>query len=157
MLTLLVPGWRELHLAHLVLDVNGTLTLDGELLAGVSERIALLRTSLAVHLLSADTFGRLGVVATSLGVEAHRLHTQSSEVAQKAEFVRQLGADSVIAMGNGANDAAMLSTAALGFAVLGLEGSANATVQASDVVVTSIEIGLDLLLNPQRLIATLRR
>jgi soluble P-type ATPase len=63
----------------------------------------------------------------------------------------------VVAIGNGANDAAMLSTAALGIAVLGPEGTARESIEAADVVVTSIEIGLDLLLNPRRLVATLRR
>jgi hypothetical protein len=34
MLTVDIPGWRSLELEVLLLDVNGTLTLDGELLAG---------------------------------------------------------------------------------------------------------------------------
>jgi hypothetical protein len=35
MLTVDIPGWRSLQLEVLLLDVDGTLTLDGELLAGV--------------------------------------------------------------------------------------------------------------------------
>lgn len=157
MLDLVVPGWRELHLAHLVLDVNGTLTLDGELLPGVRERISALRASLAVYLVSADTFGRLNEVAGTLGVEAHRLNRHSSEVDQKAQFVRQLDAERVVAVGNGANDSAMLTTAALGLAILGPEGLAAETLRAANVVAPSIEIGCDLLLHPRRLVATLRR
>ena len=154
---IVIHGWRELHLAHLVLDVNGTLTLDGELLPGVRNRISALSPTLTIHLLSADTFGRLADVARSLGVESYRLDGQSSEVEQKAKFVRELGAQGVAAIGNGANDVAMLSTAALGIAVVGPEGSASAAVQAAHVVVMSNEIGLDLLLHPRRSVATLRR
>ncbi len=157
MLTIAVPGWRDLHLANLVLDVNGTLTLDGELQPGVGERIPVVRELLTVHLLSADTFGRLGEVASSLGVQAHRLDSHRSEVEQKAQFVRELGAETIVAIGNGANDSAMLGAAALGIGVLGPEGSASVTLNAADVVVASIEIAFDLLLNPRRLVATLRR
>lgn len=74
---------------------------------------------------------------------------------QKAELVGRLGAESVIAVGNGRNDVAML-TAALGIAVLGAEGCAGAALRAADVVVPSISDALDCLLEPRRLVATLR-
>jgi soluble P-type ATPase len=71
--------------------------------------------------------------------------------------IEQLGAEHVVAIGNGANDAGMLSAAALGIAVLGAEGLAVEALLAAAVVVGCIEDGLDLLLHPQRLVATLRR
>jgi len=60
-------------------------------------------------------------------------------------------------VGNGANDVAMLQAAALGIAVLGPEGMAAAAIPAADVLVGSIHDALDLLSEPRRLIATLRR
>ena len=42
----------------------------------------------------------------------------------KSDYVETLGADTVVAMGNGANDAAMIERAALGIAILGPEGAA---------------------------------
>lgn len=152
-----IKGWRALRLAHLVLDVNGTLSLEGELLPGVAERLAELRELLAVHLLSADTYGRLEAVATALAVPAVRLDPARPEAEQKARFVHQLGAEEVAAIGNGANDAAMLREAGLGIAVLGPEGLAVEAVGAADVVATSITDALDLLRRPRRLVATLRR
>jgi soluble P-type ATPase len=71
--------------------------------------------------------------------------------------VEQLGTEQVVAIGNGANDAQMLSAAALGIAILGREGLASEALQAADLVVGGIEDALDLLLHPPRLIATLRR
>jgi soluble P-type ATPase len=41
--------------------------------------------------------------------------------------------------------------------VIGREGTAAALLGAADVVVTRIEDALDLLLDPRRLVATLRR
>jgi len=62
----------------------------------------------------------------------------------------------VVAIGNGVNDARMLRAAALGIAALGREGLATAALQAADVVVASIEDALDLVLQPERMAATLR-
>lgn len=157
MLELDVPGWRSLRLDHLVLDVNGTLTLDGRVLPGIAERLAALRPRLALHLLSADTFGRLDDIAAELDVTATRLRPGEPEAEQKARLVRALGADRVVAIGNGANDQGMLHAAALGIAVLGPEGLAAGAVAAADVLARSIEEALDLLLEPRRLAATLRR
>jgi soluble P-type ATPase len=157
MLDLDIPGWRHLQLSHLVLDVNGTLTRDGVLLGGVEERLATLRRTLEPRLLSADTLGRLDVITAQLGVAGERLRGGESEAEQKARFVRRLGAGRVVAIGNGANDAAMLAEATLAIAVLGPEGLARLALLEADVLVARIEDALDLLLNPRRLVATLRR
>ena len=159
MLMVDILGWRSLQLEFLLLDVNGTLTLDGELLAGVDAGLkALIQLGvLNVQLISADTFGRLDNIAAQLGVQAKRLEPGRPEAAQKGDAVKQLGADHVVAIGNGANDADMLREAALGIAVLGPEGLAGSALAAADVVVASISDALGLLLNSRRLVATLRR
>jgi soluble P-type ATPase len=59
-------------------------------------------------------------------------------------------------MGNGANDRLMLAAALLGICVLGTEGAATPSLVASDIVVRNAADGLDLLLHPGRLAATLR-
>jgi soluble P-type ATPase len=71
-------------------------------------------------------------------------------------YVSQLGRNETVCIGNGRNDRLMLPAAALGIAVIGPEGTAMDAMQASDVVTTSIHSALDLLLNPLRLVATLR-
>jgi P-type E1-E2 ATPase len=157
MLRLSIPGRGSYELRYLVLDVNGTLTRDGELIPGVEERLGQLRTLLEVRLISADTFGRLDAVAARLGLPARRLSAGGPESEQKARFVGELGPAGVLAIGNGANDAGMLRAAAVGIAVMGPEGSALEALLAADVVVTSILDALDLVRFPGRLVATLRR
>ena len=157
MIELELPGQGALRLEFLLLDVNGTIARDGELLPGVAERVAALRERLAVRVLSADTFGRLETQARALGVPAVRLRAGEPEDDQKAAEVRRLGAAGVVAVGNGANDALMLAAAALGVAVLGPEGLSTRALLSADVVVASIEDALDLLIHPLRLRATLRR
>ena len=125
------------------------------LIPGVTERLAGLRELLEICLVSADTQGTLAVLSATLGVTARRLQA-ADEPRQKAALVKELGADQVVAVGNGANDVAMLQEAALGIAVLGREGSAVACLTSADVVVPDINAALDLLLHPRRLLATLR-
>jgi len=151
-----IPGWESLRLEHLVLDVNGTVALDGEVLPGVVERLAALSASLTTHLITADTHGRAGEIGEQVSVQVLRIEARN-EAGQKRVLVERLGAERVVAVGNGANDAEMLAAAAVGIAVLGPEGLVTVTLQAADVVVGRIEDALDLLLHPHRLVATLRR
>ena len=74
----------------------------------------------------------------------------------KAEHVRSLGAARTAAIGNGRNDEAMLTEAALGIAVLQEEGASAATLRAADLVFSRITDALDALLHPRRLVAGLR-
>jgi P-type E1-E2 ATPase len=156
MIRLDIPGREILELEHLVLDLNGTIALDGEVLAGVPERLAALSESLVVHLVTADTRGQAAAIAGQLKVRLV-LVTPGDEAEQKRALVERLGAKRAVAIGNGANDAEMLQAAALGIAVLGPEGLAGEALRAADVVMVSIHEALDLLLHPRRLAATLRR
>lgn len=155
MICLDIPGRGTIELEHLVLDLNGTIALDGEVRVGVPERLAALLEKLHIHLVTADTQGRAAVIAEQLQVR-RVLVIPGDEADQKRALVEQLGAEQVVAIGNGANDAGMLRAAALGIVVLGPEGLAVEALQAADVVAT-IQDALDLLLYPRRLVATLRR
>lgn len=152
-----MPGVGSLKLTALVLDMNGTITLDGHLLDGVEERVHRLAEVLEIHIATADTFGTGTQVARKLGTYLHRLTPDGTEAMQKAKLIRNLQAEQVVAIGNGCNDIAMLKEAAVGIAVIGPEGSAREALEAADIVAPSITWALDLLLNPRRLAATLRR
>ena len=148
-----IPGGPTLELAHLLLDVNGTLTNRGDLIGNVEAKLERLQEQLEVHLLSADTFGSLSRLAATLGVHASIVRDAAGKVAA----VRELGAERCAAIGNGRNDEGMLRDAALGIGVIGPEGAAAATLAAADVVCGSIGDALDLLLDDRALAATLRR
>jgi P-type E1-E2 ATPase len=155
-----IPGRGTYHLIHLVLDVNGTVVAGGQLIDGVRERLLALRQSgFEVHWITADTRGRQAALDEALGWPAVRIAAgdPQGEAEQKAAFVRSLGAEGVVAAGNGSNDVAMLREAAMGIAVLGPEGLALDTLLAADVVAPDICAALDLLHDPSRLVATMRR
>lgn len=155
MIDFTVPGCGQYQLKHLVCDVNGTLALDGILMEGVAPRIAALQDRLQVHLVTADTHGGQETIDRQLHLHAVRL-LPGNEARQKAEFVRGLGAEQVVAIGQGANDAEMLKESAVGICVLSREGSSTAAIAAARLVVPDIFAALELLEKPLRLIATLR-
>ncbi|MBN1665531.1 MAG: hypothetical protein JW862_00520 [Anaerolineales bacterium] len=156
MIELNIPGTGILQIEHLVCDVNGTLALDGQLLNGVSRQLNALRDRVQVHLLTADTHGRQVVIDQQLGFAAHRI-LAGEEAGQKAAYVQALGAERVIAIGQGANDAGMLQAAAIGVAIFSKEGLASQAWLAADLVVPDIYAALELLEKPLRLVATLRK
>ncbi len=155
MLSLNIPGAAPLELEHLVLDYNGTIAEDGDIIDGVEWRLQALSESIAVHLITADTYNTVASAWGSLGCKVSIVPPTGQHIA-KRDYVRELGAEKVVAVGNGRNDALMLEESALGIAVIQIEGAAKEAILAADVIVTDIADALDLLLNPLRVTATLR-
>lgn len=155
MLDLDIPGFGPLRLDHLVLDFNGTLALDGHVQPGVFSRLSQLKAFLSIHILTADTFGTVKTTFASTPFTIHIL-PQGNENNAKRDYVRALGPSTCACLGNGNNDAAMLSEAALSMAVLQPEGTAWKALSSAMLAVPGIESALDLLLHPARLKATLR-
>jgi soluble P-type ATPase len=154
MITIDAPGWGSYPIRHLVLDLNGTLTLDGVLIPGVSERILDLSEKLDIHILTADTFGNAARVCHDLPVTLHII-PERDQILAKQKYLRGLPLKAV-AIGNGRNDMGMLVDATLGIAVMGPEGTSAEAIRAAEVVTMSINDALDLLIYPERLKATLR-
>jgi soluble P-type ATPase len=155
MISIDIPGWGPVRLAHIVLDYNGTLAVDGVLVAGVAERLRRLSEDLDVHVLTADTFGKVREGMRGIPGRVSILPPGSQDRG-KLDYVNALGAGQVCAVGNGRNDRMMLEAAALGLAVILGEGASAAALASADAVCLSIVDALDLLIHPLRLTATLR-
>jgi soluble P-type ATPase len=150
-----IPGFGAVRLEHLISDFTGTLSVDGRLLPGVEERLNRIAEFLSVHILTADTFGRARAELKGVRCTVKILGGDRHDI-QKEEYVKALSAGTVVAFGNGNNDGKMLEAARVGVAVCLAEGCSIDAVTSSDILVTSITDGLDLLLNPKRFKATLR-
>jgi len=155
MIEIVIPGYETLQLKYLVLDHNGTLACDGILIEGVKERLQKLADLLEIHVLTADTFGKARAQLRDTPCKLSILTDQNQDIG-KINYVRKLGPNQTVSIGNGRNDRYMLKHAALGIAVMLAEGLATEALKNSDVVCTDICDALDLLLNPLRLTATLR-
>ncbi len=155
MLEVDIPGFGKIELEYLVSDFTGTLSVNGKLIPGVKERFEKISEFLKIYVLTADTFGKARDELKDLPCEVILL-SGSDQDKQKEEFIKRLGIEKVIAIGNGNNDRKMLKLAKLGIAVIEGEGCSIDALLSANVVVKDINDALDLLLNPKRLIATLR-
>jgi soluble P-type ATPase len=150
-----IPGMEVLEIEHLVLDYNGTIAINGVVIDGVMERLEKLSVLLDIHVITADTYGSVHEQCHGQNLSVHVIgkYNQNRE---KLTFLESLKPEHCVVIGNGKNDLLILSQAALGFAVIQEEGISTQTLFASDIVFQTINDALEALLNPNRLIATLR-
>jgi soluble P-type ATPase len=155
MLRINIPDFGRLELKHLVTDYTGTLSEDGKLVPGVADLLNALSKKLTIHVITSDTFGTAEKELEGINCTVHLLEGEQHDL-KKAYFVKSLGREKVVAVGNGRNDRMMLNTAKLGIAVCLKEGCSVEALKCSDVLVTSATDALELLIHTKRLIATLR-
>lgn len=150
-----IPGFGVFALKHLVLDYNGTLAVDGNLLPGARELLGMLAGKLEIHVITADTFGLARENLAGLPVNLTIIPV-ADQIEAKRTFVEQLGPRSTVAIGNGRNDRDMLQAAAIGIFVVHNEGGSVDAMKHADVIATNFIEAFDLLRYPKRLAATLR-
>ncbi len=159
MLKIDIPNVGKLTLEHLVMDMNGTIATGGVIHGDLAALFEQLKKAniLALHLVTADTFGTAAKMAKSFGLDCHVLTKKKVEAEEKLDYINSLASETCVVMGNGNNDYLMLENAGLGICVLGREGAATQCLFAADLVVQDPKDALLMLLNPERLVATLRR
>lgn len=155
MIEIPIPGQRKLYLKYLVLDYNGTIAHNGEILVGVKKCLIELGAKLELHVVTADTFGNARACLAEVPCSLHLLNKLNQD-RQKLEYIKSLGSDFTVCIGNGRNDCLMLKEACLGIAVILGEGAFSGVLFEADVICTNIIAALELLLFPTRLQATLR-
>lgn len=150
-----IPGFGQFKIKHLVCDYSGTLSVDGLLLPGVRERLDNLAAKIDIHVLTADTHGK---VKDQLAGTVYRVVvlTGNHQDVQKENYIRRLGPENVVAIGNGNNDRKMLALAGISIAVCLKEGVAVDALKVAMILTNSIYDALELLLFTDRLKATLR-
>jgi P-type E1-E2 ATPase len=155
MISVPIPGWGELAIEYVMVDFNGTIALDGKLKKEVKDAIDKISRYVKVFVITADTYDSVDSELGASTVTFIKVN-KSMSGEEKAKIVRELGPEKIVAIGNGANDAAMLKEAALGIAVVGEEGCSTALIKEADLVVGDISKALGLIAHPERLVATLR-
>ena len=99
---------------------------------------------------TADTFGSVHDALKTLPVHIDIIHTGTD----KANAIKLLRGG-VVVVGNGRNDYEMM-TADLSIITAGPEGTAAKSIMVADIFVPNIYTAFDLLLQPKKVIATLR-
>jgi soluble P-type ATPase len=150
-----IPGWGNIEVENVVLDLNGTLATDGKIPSEVKKKINALAGQVKIYLLTADTQGTATEEIREMKVELIKIEGKDSKEG-KFNFLKSLDLEKTIAMGNGNNDQFILKEAGIGIAILGDEGISVVALKQADIMVKNISDALDLLLKPKRLMATLR-
>ena len=150
-----IPGWGNIDIENIVIDLNGTIATDGRIAPEVKQKINSLSELAKVYILTADTQGTANEEILGMNAELIKIPEEDSNQG-KFDFLKTLNLEMTVVVGNGSNDQLILKEAALGIAVLGDEGVSVSAIKTADVVVKNIQNALDLLLKPKRLIATLR-
>ena len=150
-----IPGFKELDIKYLVSDLNGTLTNKGIMKETTAALLNKIAQNLKVYIITADTYGKAGEACRNLRADLAILRT-GREKEEKAFFVKELGCQETVTLGNGANDELMLEQAALGIVVMGEEGCSTRSLYKADIVVKDIDDALSMLLDPEIVKATLR-
>ncbi len=144
------------EIEHVILDFNGTLAIDGKIIPETLPLIKALTERVNIHVITADTFKMAAEELKNVPVKLTILKS-GQEKQQKLFYMENLGRDKCIAIGNGSNDAMILSRAAIGIAVIQAEGTSMEAIQSANIVCQHIVHALELCLNPKRIVATLRK
>lgn len=151
-----IPNFKTLNIKHIVCDYNGTIAKSGMVLPEIKVLFENLSKIYTLHVITADTFGSVHAQLEGYDVNIRVLST-NHHTEEKAAYISELGKNSCVALGNGNNDASMLSLASVGIAVMGDEGCAKEAFMSADVICKNITEALSLILQSKRLVATLRR
>jgi soluble P-type ATPase len=147
-----IPAKGQIEIDTLVFDLNGTLSVHGVLVDGVSKRIEELKAKgYRIVLVTGDIRGNAGKISQELGIEL-RIATKSED---KAIEMQKLGKNCA-AIGNARLDIGLYQHAKIRIATLQAEGIHTGIMPYIDIIVTSVNDALDLFLKPESLIGTLR-
>jgi soluble P-type ATPase len=147
-------GIGELELHTIILDLNGTLSVGGEIVKGVIERLHKLKElGYKILFFTGNTRGNADELARQLSID----WVLAEDGEAKKEQALKLKPETCVSIGNGLIDLEMMKVVKLRIVTLQAEGVHVKTLLNSDVIVPNINDALDLLLDPSRLIATLRK
>ena len=151
-----IPSYKKVYIENVVFDYNGTVATGGRLIDGIKEKLVDISKLVNIYIITADTFGTVRENFKDIDVEV-KIISKENGAADKLNFLKELGSDRTIAVGNGNNDELMLKESTIGVCVIGEEGLATKALLASDIVLKDVKDLFEMIKNKGRMIATLRK
>lgn len=161
MIEITIPGYpNKLQIEHVVFDFNGTLAIDGKLIKNVDNKLLELKKYVNTHLVTTDIHStcltELNKIIDNIHIIQLSKDITQNQAILKMNYVESLGSNKCACIGNGQNDVFMLQKAALSICILQQEGCSSSALAVSKILCNSIHDAIDMLLIPQRIIATLQ-
>lgn len=148
-----IPGQGQLEIKTLILDLNGTLSVGGTVPHGVKERLDQLKNKgFKVLFFTGNTRNDADGLAADLGIE----WKLAKNTEDKKNLALELEPETCASIGNGLIDLELMKVVKLRIVTLQAEGAHVQTMLNSDIIIPTINDAIDLFIDEQRLIATLR-
>ena len=148
-----ISGIGEYNLNTIVMDLNGTISIRGNIIDGVKLKLnKLSKKEFRLILVSSDQRGNAENIAKQLGVEFRIAKT----LEEKQSFMQSLNSETVVAIGNSRVDIGLFSKAKLSIATLQAEGIHPEIIKHVDIIVPSIIDAFNLLLDEDTLCSTMK-
>ena len=147
-------GLPTLEIDFILLDFEGTVASDRRVHPKVKDKINLLSKRAKIYVLARGEKEAGEEVLRN--VKAETVFFKEPTVSrEKLDFIRRLGPERTVAVGNGVDDALIIGEAALGICIMSKEGTSAETLRQADLIFSNILDALDFLLKPLRQATTL--
>lgn len=150
-----IPGRETIEIKNVIFDYNGTLAVDGRLIEGVAELINDLAGDIDFHVITADTYGSVEKELATVNCSVVQIPGDKQDIT-KLNYLKKLGKEKTLCVGNGNNDKLMLKESIVGIAVILEEGVCVDALFAADIACKSIMDVFAYFKTPNRMKATLR-
>lgn len=148
-----IPRGETIEINTIVLDLNGTLSVNGVVLNETKALIEKLKKlKYRIVLISGDIRGNAKQISEELKIELF-LGTTSID---KAKQMKQFNKETTASIGNARIDIGTFENSKLSISTLQSEGIHTGILKYVDIVVPSIEDALKLFINTKSLAGTLR-
>jgi len=144
----------EIELDRILVDLNGTLSVYGEIEESTKALIEQLKNAgFEIYLISGNGRGDVDQMAKQVGVQFFEATTSE----EKEQVASQLDNGKCVAIGNGRIDIGMFNHAKIRIATLQSEGIHTGIIPFIDIIVPSIDDAFRLLLDIKAFEGTMRK
>lgn len=149
----IISEFGEVEINTIILDLNGTLAVHGKIVRGAKKRLSTLKKlEFKIVLFSGDQRGNVEELCNELNIEFKKASSQK----EKEKFFLENNPECTAAIGNARIDNGKFKHAKLSIATLQSEGIHTGILDFVDIIVPNINDALDLFIDPDALIATMK-
>ena len=148
-----IPNRENFEIKTIILDLNGCLAIRGKIVAGAAKRIKKLeKLGYKIILFTGNQRGNADKLCKKLKIEYKICKTQE----EKEQATLNLEPEHCAAIGNARIDIGTFKHAKLSILTLQKEGIHTETIPYTNIIVPSVNDALDLFIDKDSLIATMK-
>jgi len=148
-----IPNREEFEIKTILLDLNGTISVKGKIVKGVKKRLKKLeKLGYRIILLTGNHRENADKLAKKLGIDC----AVCNNAEEKEKEILSLEPETCAAIGNARIDIGMFKHAKVSVLTIEGEGIHVETIPFCDIIVKSINDALDLFIDKDSLIATMK-